>query len=56
MTYPDGAIYEGNFIVGKRHGYGKETYTDGTILEGFFVNGHLYNIYEGDSVDGKPSP
>lgn len=38
ITYPNGDIYEGKYINGKRHGKGKMTYADGSIYEGEWKN------------------
>ena len=39
MTWPEGQIYEGDWVDGKRHGKGKMTYVDGTIEEGCWHEG-----------------
>jgi hypothetical protein len=33
-TYPNGDVYEGDFIEGKCHGNGKMTFADGSVKEG----------------------
>ena len=38
LILPDGKIYEGKFINGKRHGFGKLTYPDGLEYEGDFID------------------
>ena len=32
--YADGAVYEGDYIDGKRHGRGVYRYADGSVYEG----------------------
>jgi len=34
MTYSDGSIYEGEFLLGKKHGKGTMTYPDGKVKKG----------------------
>eukprot|EP00598_Pedospumella_elongata_P002417 CAMPEP_0184978546 /NCGR_PEP_ID=MMETSP1098-20130426/9003_1 /TAXON_ID=89044 /ORGANISM="Spumella elongata, Strain CCAP 955/1" /LENGTH=211 /DNA_ID=CAMNT_0027501695 /DNA_START=9 /DNA_END=644 /DNA_ORIENTATION=+ len=38
ISYPDGTIYEGDLVNGKRHGYGKSTTAEGTVYEGDWEN------------------
>jgi len=58
-----GYTYEGDFVMGFRHGIGKITYADGNIYEGEVVQGSPHgkgkktyvktgNAYEGDFVQG----
>jgi hypothetical protein len=35
-SWPDGAIYEGNYYEGKKNGRGKLTFADGSVYEGDF--------------------
>ena len=42
FTCPDGGVYEGDYVDGKKHGKGKFTRPDGCV-------------YVGDYVDGKRS-
>eukprot|EP00438_Fugacium_kawagutii_P030252 Skav232752 [mRNA] locus=scaffold757:53535:56483:+ [translate_table: standard] len=34
LTMPDGAVYEGQFKNGKKHGVAKYTYANGAVYEG----------------------
>lgn len=36
---PEGTMYEGTWMSGKRHGVGRQTYKDGSEYEGQFANG-----------------
>ena len=67
MTIPNGPVYEGEFIGGKKHGFGKLVWGDGKIyfgefrqnrLEGFGIqyraNGHDI-IHKGQWKDNKPT-
>jgi hypothetical protein len=38
LILPDGKIYEGKFINGKRHGFGRLIYPDGLKYEGDFID------------------
>jgi len=38
LVLPDGKIYKGKFINGKRHGFGKLIYPDGLEYEGDFID------------------
>ena len=38
LEFPNGAIYEGQVLDGKRHGKGIYTWKDGTKYEGSFEN------------------
>lgn len=38
ITLESGAIYEGEWIDGKKDGYGTQQWIDGTIYEGFWEN------------------
>jgi len=35
-TWPDGAVYEGQYSEGKKHGTGKLTFADGSVYQGEF--------------------
>lgn len=37
--FESGNIYEGPFVNGKQHGYGKISYQNGTVTAGFWANG-----------------
>ncbi len=39
IKYPDGRVYEGNFVNGLANGKGKMNYPDSRVYEGNFVNG-----------------
>lgn len=61
--YPNGDIYEGELIDGKRHGRGIYKFVSGNVYEGEFVDGKRHgqgiykfadgSIYEGEFVDDK---
>ena len=61
--FPDGSVYEGDYIYGKFHGKGKLTFPSGSSYEGNFVSGNCHGkgklifgdkwTYEGDFIDGK---
>jgi hypothetical protein len=62
MTFPDGAVYEGDIFDGKPHGRGKMIYPDGRIYEGDYVDGKRTkgkvtgsngDVYEGNFVDNR---
>ena len=65
IKYPDGGIYVGFLLNGKRHGFGKLTFkSSGNVYEGNFENGKRHvqgkftfkssgNVYEGNYVNGK---
>ena len=36
---PAGSRYEGQYVLNKKHGYGKATYADGTVEEGLWKKG-----------------
>ena len=38
MTYPDGAVYQGQFMLGLSNGHGKMTFPDGKEFRGEFLN------------------
>jgi hypothetical protein len=38
-TYSDGSVYEGEWILGQRHGKGKIIYSDGTVHKGEWSEG-----------------
>ena len=60
---PNGNVYEGKYLDGKRSGKGKLTWVSGNVYEGDYLNGvrtgkgkFTYadgTIYEGDFLDGK---
>ena len=39
LKYPDGGQYDGPFVHGAKHGFGKETLPNGEVYEGLFQNG-----------------
>ena len=39
FTWPDGAVYQGDFVNGQRHGQGKYTFSDGGCYEGSWKDG-----------------
>ena len=39
MTWPDGRVYEGEWVADVMEGQGKMCYPDGRIEEGQFVDG-----------------
>ena len=39
IIYNNGEVYEGEFLNGKRHGFGKFTFESGVIIEGIWING-----------------
>ena len=41
ITYPDGAVYEGEFRDGKRSGTGRLIFPDGAVYEGEFADDHM---------------
>ena len=61
--FPDGTIYEGNFVDNNLNGEGRQIISNGRIYEGDFVNNNLNGegritfengiIYEGNFVDDK---
>jgi len=64
ITLPSGAVYEGDFIKGKRHGKGKTTgYNNGDVYEGDYIEDKMHgkgkytfssgDVYEGDFIEGK---
>lgn len=38
-TWKDGRIYEGEYIMDKKHGFGKYTWADGRVYIGPWMNG-----------------
>lgn len=42
MSYPDGSVYEGGWVDGKRHGQGICTFADGSHYEGDFAEGEFH--------------
>ncbi len=63
--YPGGEHYSGQFLDGKRHGFGTMTYPNGDIYEGEYKNGKREgqgqmtyangNVYDGQWVNSKKS-
>ena len=43
MKWTDGSIYQGEWVKGIQHGYGKMIFPNGVIKEGYFE----FNIYKG---------
>ena len=62
-TWPDGRVYEGDWLQDKRTGKGKMTWPDGSIYEGDWLDGEMNGkgkftfasgrIYEGDFTDNQ---
>lgn len=62
-TYPDGSVYDGEFLDGQRHGHGIYKWPDGTVYEGGFVHGQRQGqgtytwpdgaVYKGDFQAGQ---
>jgi len=38
----NGALYEGEFLNGEKHGYGRMIYWNGNYYEGYFEHGELH--------------
>jgi len=38
-TWRDGRVYEGDYVMDKKHGHGKYRWADGRIYDGPWVNG-----------------
>ena len=58
VTYPDGTIYKGHLIDGKKNGYGEYTNSGGSVYEGEWKgdkkNGQGKMVYkDGSSYDGE---
>ena len=56
-TFPNGDVYEGDFVYGTFHGKGKYTFADGTVYEGAFSCGKFHGkgnqlLSNGDSYEG----
>ena len=41
MFYLGGDRYEGEWLMGRRFGFGRYTYADGEVVEGIFRDGEL---------------
>jgi hypothetical protein len=41
MSWPDGKMYEGGFLLDKKHGRGKLIFPDGKTTEGTWTEGKL---------------
>lgn len=39
FTWPDGRVFEGNYLNDKKHGPGKFIWPDGRMYEGVWENG-----------------
>lgn len=39
IIYNNGEVYEGEFLNGKQHGFGRFTFESGVIIEGIWING-----------------
>jgi hypothetical protein len=62
LKWPNGDVYEGDFVNGDRTGKGKYTWSNGDVYEGDFVKGDRTgkgnftytdgDVYEGDYVNG----
>jgi hypothetical protein len=65
FEYPNGDVYVGDWVRGKKHGRGKYTRKDGTIYLGDYENDHKHgqgkctwsngNVYVGKWADGLQS-
>jgi hypothetical protein len=42
MTYTNGRVYEGDWHLDKRHGYGFEKFSNGNIYQGEYYNGKVH--------------
>jgi hypothetical protein len=40
-TWPDGAMYEGDYLMGKKHGHGTFIWSDGSYYQGAFINNNI---------------
>ena len=49
MEWIDGSIYEGEWLNGIQHGFGKMTFPSGKIKEGIFED----NVFKGKTDEGK---
>jgi hypothetical protein len=50
-------LYDGNFLYGKRNGFGKMIYCDGDIYEGEWIDNEIkgkgiYSYKNGEKLDG----
>lgn len=41
LTYPNGKVYNGEFMSDKPHGKGTLTHSSGVIVTGVWKNGHM---------------
>lgn len=41
LTYADRKTYTGEFVKGKKHGYGEEKHPNGTVIAGYWKDGKL---------------
>jgi hypothetical protein len=46
-------MYEGDYILGKKHGYGKFRWSDGSVYSGQFLNNNIEGIGEYKWADGR---
>ena len=57
LTYKDGAVYSGEFLENKKHGYGRSVYLNATHEGNYYRdkrNGHgKYICSTGDSYEGN---
>jgi len=42
LTYPNGDLFEGNFLENKKHGEGKLIYKNKNILTGIWVKNRIH--------------
>lgn len=64
FKYPKGETYEGQYLYGKRDGYGVCIFADGSLYEGLWENDKMdgkgrfiytnEDVYEGDFKEGLP--
>ena len=50
MMWTDGSRYEGAWIKGIQHGFGKMIFPDGTVKDGLFEN----NVFKCEVASNKP--
>lgn len=55
FTWPDGRVYEGDYVLDKMEGYGIYTWTDGKQYEGQWLRGkhHGKGIYRKNGVPDR---
>lgn len=53
MNRPDGSMYEGTWLAGKKHGYGRQINADRTEYVGQFANGYAHGDGKLTMLDGS---